>query len=58
MNHTQNVYRGSSDMPTAQPSFIADPRPTWRRPTITIIDVKRTIAALGAYTDGGTGSSF
>jgi hypothetical protein len=33
------------------------PRP-WHRPTVTIIDVKRTMAALGAYTDGGTGSSF
>jgi hypothetical protein len=33
------------------------PRP-WHRPTVTIIDVKRTMAALGAYIDGGTGSSL
>jgi hypothetical protein len=30
----------------------------WRCPQITIIDVRRTMAALGAYVDGGTGSSF
>jgi hypothetical protein len=33
-------------------------RGAWHRPRATIIDVKRTMAALGAYTDGGTGSSF
>jgi hypothetical protein len=33
-------------------------RGPWHRPQVTIIDLKRTLAALGAYTDGGTGSSF
>jgi len=41
-----------------QPEMGAVARGPWHCPQLTIIDVKRTMAGLGVYTDGGTGSSF
>jgi hypothetical protein len=44
---------------TATPSETStQARGAWRPPSITIIDIRRTMAANGIYVDGGTGSSF
>jgi hypothetical protein len=58
MNHNQNDCKDSDAMQTTGPGSIADSRMAWHRPTITIIDVKRTMFGIGGYFDGldSTGS--
>ncbi len=33
-------------------------RGAWHSPSLTVMDMRRTMAAAGAYIDFGTGSSF
>jgi hypothetical protein len=52
MNQNQNDCKDSGAMQTARPGFTPDSRMAWHRPTVTIIDVKRTMLGIGGYFDG------
>jgi hypothetical protein len=41
-----------------QPASIVGPQAVWHRPTIRIIDLKRTMFGIGAYFDGVNLSTF
>jgi hypothetical protein len=55
-SNSENLTASQNSDP--QPESIVGPQVAWHRPTIRIIDLKRTMFGIGAYFDGVNLSTF
>ena len=58
MTIVEQSKTGATDkeMTVAEP--VTSPKPIWSRPTMTRLDIKRTMAYVGTSSDGSGGSSY
>jgi hypothetical protein len=58
VNHDQELLRETnlSGRPSSSPESVGESRTAWRSPSVTIIDIKRTMLILGSVIDGISGS--
>jgi hypothetical protein len=55
---SRNEKSSAAQQTNLQVEETMDSQGVWHAPAISVIDIRRTMAAAGAYIDGGTGSSF